>query len=302
MDNSLVFDMKRYAINDGPGIRITIFLKGCPLSCAWCHNPESQSSEVQLLYTHGKCIGCSECVRVCRQSAASISSNGIFTDSDLCVLCGDCTEVCPTKARELAGKLIGVEEVMTAIEKERVFFEQSGGGVTFSGGEPLSHPDLLIKLLDMCGEKGIHRVVDTAGLASTDILLSVAERTDIFLYDLKMMDSEKHLKFTGVRNEKILENLQLLAAGGADIIIRIPLIKNVNDDSENITQTALFIASLSGEKKTINILPYHNIAVGKYKRMGEAFDERGMQEPSPERLQEAVEVFAAHGLIASIGG
>ncbi|MCD6598740.1 MAG: glycyl-radical enzyme activating protein [Bacteroidales bacterium] len=302
MQQALIFDIKRYAINDGPGIRITIFLKGCPLSCDWCHNPESQAPGVQKMYTNSKCIGCGECVKACEQNACTLTPNGIVTDPDACILCGKCAEVCPTKATEMSGELLTVNEIMTKIEKERAFIDQSNGGVTFSGGEPLMYSDFLISLLDACGEKGIHRVVDTTGFAKSSTLLEVAKRTDLFLYDLKMMDDKKHKKYTGVSNKIILENLQILAETGASINIRIPLIKGVNDDDENIEQTAIFVKALAGEKKNINLLPYHNIASSKYKKLAMEFDSKGISEPSEEMLQQIVRKFEAHGLKVVIGG
>ena len=191
---------------------------------------------------------------------------------------------------------------MAKIEKERIFFDQSGGGVTFSGGEPLQHADFLIEILDECGERGIHRTVDTTGLAKTETLLEVAKRTDHFLYDLKMMDSTKHKSWTGVPNEQILENLKMLSATGAMINIRIPLIKGVNADEENIRETAAFIAGLAGEKKKVNLLPYHNIAARKYQKLGGEYDPGEMEEPSEEEQEKAVAIFAEHGLEAIIGG
>ncbi len=302
MKQALIFDIKPYAINDGPGIRITIFLKGCPLSCDWCHNPESQSSDVQKMYTGSKCIGCGECVKACEQKACKLTPNGIVTDPGACILCGKCAEVCPTKATEMSGELMTFNEILSRIEKERTFFNQSNGGVTFSGGEPLMHSGFLIKLLDACGEKKIHRVVDTTGFAKTSTLLEVAKRTDHFLYDLKMMDDKKHKKYTGVSNKKILKNLQILAKTGASINIRIPLIKGVNDDDENIEQTAAFVKALAGEKKIINLLPYHKIASAKYKKLGMEFSDKEMSEPSEETLQQIIKKFEAHGLEAMIGG
>jgi len=302
MIQPLTFDIKRYAINDGPGIRITIFLKGCLLSCDWCHNPESQSAKVQKMYSKSKCIGCGECVEACPENACKLTPEGIITNPEICLLCGKCAKVCPTKATEMSGEEMSVEQIMAAIEKERVFFEQSGGGVTFSGGEPLMFSGFLIKLLDECGSRNIHRVVDTSGFSKKETLLEVAKRTDLFLFDLKMMDDEKHKKYTGISNNQILENLKALAETGADINIRIPLIKGVNDDEENMEQTAAFIAGLSGEKMMINILPYHNIAAGKYEKLGGEYQEKGMAEPNGKRQQKIINIFEDYGLEAAIGG
>ena len=302
MNNPLIFDIKRYAINDGPGIRIVIFLKGCNLNCAWCHNPEGISAETERMYTPAKCLRCGTCVMACTQKALILTSEGIVTDTGRCKLCGNCAEVCPTKAIELSGKTQAITEIMDEIEKERIFFDHSGGGVTFSGGEPLMHTDFLIGLLDECGRRDIHRTVDTAGLANTDLLMEVARRTDLFLYDLKMMDSERHQKWTGVPNEKILENLQVLAESGANIIIRIPLIGNVNDDLDNITETARFISSLSGQKKIVHLLPYHKIAQHKYGKLGRPEDFKLLEEPTKEAQLEAIGIFKEFGIEASIGG
>ena len=302
MSETLIFNIKRYAINDGPGIRIVIFLKGCNLNCAWCHNPEGISAETERMYAPAKCIRCGTCVMACTQKALTLTSNGIVTNTDLCKLCGDCAEACPTKAIELSGKPQTIASIMEEIEKERIFFDHSGGGVTFSGGEPLMHSDFLIELLDECGRRGIHRAVDTAGLANTDSLLEVARRTDLFLYDLKMIDSERHRKWTGVPNKKILENLQVLAETGANIIIRIPLIGNVNDDIENITSTARFVSSLSGQKKMVSLLPYHKIAQHKYGKLGRPEDFRLLEEPTSATQLRAIAIFLEFEIEACIGG
>jgi pyruvate formate lyase activating enzyme len=197
---------------------------------------------------------------------------------------------------------MSVAEIMKEIEKERVFFDQSGGGVTFSGGEPLLQSKFLIELLDECGKRGIHRAIDTAGLANTEIILEVAKRTDLFLYDLKLMDSEKHREWVGVPNEKILENLKLLAETGAKIIIRVPLIGGVNDDAENMEATARFVAELSGEKKQVNLLPYHKIAQTKYQKLGRPEEFQLLEEPTKEAQQQAIAIFHEFGIKASIGG
>ena len=302
MNQPFIFDIKRYAINDGPGIRIVIFLKGCNLNCSWCHNPESISTETERMYAPAKCIQCGTCVMACPEKAITLTSEGIITDAELCNMTGRCATVCPTKAIELSGKLMPVAEIMKEIEKERVFFDQSGGGVTFSGGEPLLQSKFLIELLDECGKLGIHRAVDTAGLANTEIILEVAKRTDLFLYDLKLMDSEKHREWVGVPNEKILENLKLLAETGAKIIIRIPLIGGVNDDADNMKATARFVSELSGEKKEVNLLPYHKIAQTKYQKLGRPEEFQLLEEPTKEAQQQAIAIFQEFGIKASIGG
>ena len=302
MNQPFIFDIKRYAINDGPGIRIVIFMKGCNLNCAWCHNPEGISSGTERMYSSGKCIRCGTCVVACPEKAIILTPEGISTDTQRCKLCGRCAEVCPAKAIELSGKPQSIATLIDIIEKERIFFDQLGGGVTFSGGEPMLQSESLIELLDECGRQGIHRAIDTAGLVNTEILLEVAKRTDLFLYDLKMMDSEKHQKWTEVPNEKILENLKVLSKTGATIIIRIPLIGGVNDDVENIVETARFISALPGEVKGVNLLPYHKIAQTKYGKLGRPNDFKLLEEPTKDAQLRAIAIFQEYGISASIGG
>ena len=297
----LIFDIKRYAINDGPGIRITIFLKGCPLSCKWCHNPESQSPAKQKFYTASKCIGTQDCIEVCPNDALTLTKTGIVTNYELCKLCGKCADACPTKAIEMVGEMYNVDELMKIIEREKVHIDQSGGGVTFSGGEPLMHPGFLIEILDACGKKNLHRTVDTSGFADSIILLEVSKYTDLFLYDLKLMDSEKHKKWTGVDNQLILKNLKHLAETGANINIRIPLIKNVNADRNELTKMARFISTLPGNQ-IVNLLPYHSIAANKYNKLGSVYNEFDMAEPSEKEQNKAVEIFNSFGIEVEIGG
>ena len=302
MRQPLIFDIKRYSINDGPGIRVTIFLKGCPLNCLWCHNPESISPRIQKLFTASKCIGCGECCRVCPVQACTLTASGVVTDQKLCTLCGKCAEVCPTLATEMSGQYRSVEELVEIIEKERPFFDQSGGGVTFSGGEPLLFPEFLVELLDACGRKNIHRAIDTSGHVKTEALLEVARHADLFLYDLKMIDAERHKHYTGVDNQLILHNLRLLAETGATIQVRIPLIGGINDDVASIKAFADYVAKLAGMSKEINLLPFHDVARGKDQKLGQVRDLSDLQEPGTESVARALKIFREHGLTASVGG
>lgn len=302
MQQPLIFDIKRYAINDGPGIRLTIFFKGCSLACAWCHNPESISAKQQKLFTRAKCIGCGVCVKVCPEAVIELAGDGIVTAPDKCTLCGRCADICPTRAIEMSGRYYELDELLEIAEKERVFFDQSGGGVTISGGEPLLHADYLQILLKAFGERGIHRAVDTSGYCAQTQLLEVARHTDLFLFDLKLIDSDLHKKFTGVSNARILENLQALAASGAPISLRVPLIAGINDDDKNICEMADFVASLPGKKMQVHLLPYHGVASHKYAKLGGVYAEGEMREPSAETLAQIEARFAEQGIGVVFGG
>lgn len=301
---SLVFDIKRYAINDGPGIRITIFMKGCPLSCVWCHNPEGISVRKEKLYTKKKCIGCQSCVEACPENALKLTPDGIVCDENLCKLCGKCVEVCPTKALEMSGTEYTVDYLMGEILKETAFMDQSSGGVTFCGGEPLMHPEMLLELLQRCGEEGIHRVVDTTLYAKPETVNKVMANSELFLVDLKHMDSEKHRYYCGIPNERILSNLKMISEAGADFFIRIPLIEGVNADEENIRRSAEFLSSISWQRKIVNLLPYHDIGKNKHEKLRTIYN-RGnitMSPPSEEVQQQTIALFKEYGIEAVIGG
>lgn len=294
----MIFDIKRYAINDGPGIRITLFMKGCPLSCVWCHNPEGISSRKQKLYTKKKCIGCRTCVEHCPQKALTFTSGGIVTDQERCNLCGTCAEVCPAKAMEISGMDYSVDYLMKEIEKETVFMDRSEGGVTFCGGEPLLHPDMLLELLRRCGELGIHRAVDTTLYAKPEVVREVMADTELFLVDLKQMDSVKHKLYCGVDNALILSNLRMIAEAGREFLIRIPLIEGVNADEENITRSAEFLSSLPWQHRIVNLLPYHDIGKNKHDKLGTIYnpDQYPMTAPSKETIQCVTDIFGRFGI------
>lgn len=302
MSAGLIFDIKKFAINDGPGIRLTVFFKGCNLECKWCHNPESMSPKVQKMYNAKKCIGALSCIKICPNDALIMTSEGIVTDYNVCNLCGKCAEVCPTKAFEMLGSEIPISELMKKIDNEAIFFDQSGGGVTFSGGEPLMHSEYLLTALKECGKRMYHRVVDTTAFAKLETILEVAKHTELFLIDLKVMDSEKHKEFTGVGNEKILSNIVELAKTNCEIIFRIPLIKGVNTSEENILQTALFINSLEGDKSVVNLLPYHNVAGNKHLKLGNSINFMTFETPTTIEIKEVVSMFEKHGITATLGG
>jgi pyruvate formate lyase activating enzyme len=217
-------------------------------------------------------------------------------------MCGDCAEACPTKAIEMIGEEMSVKQVMAQIKREIILMDNSDGGVTISGGEPLLHHKFLLKLLDACGKEGIHRCVDTSGFASTKVLLKVASKAEHFLYDLKIMDDEKHKEWTGISNKIILENLKILAETDINMNIRIPLIKGVNDDDANIHESAKFIAALAGKSPKINILPFHNVAEKKYEKLGEQYNKEELDAPSIKRQNEVVEIFESYHLNAILGG
>ncbi len=296
----LVFDIKRYSIHDGHGLRTTVFFKGCPLRCLWCHNPESQKNTIEFMYHLEECIFCLTCKNICSQSAISVENNHIKIDANSCNLCGECTENCPTNALEMVGKFYEPEELTYELLKDRDFFDD-GGGVTISGGEPLMQFEFLMELLALLKKEQVNIALDTTGFAETDRLLSTLPYVDTYLYDIKHMDSEIHKKYTGVGNERILSNLVELDRKGARISIRFPLIPTINDSNENIEKTAKFVSKLNCIE-SIDILPYHSMMEDKYRKLNKPFFLKHIKKPTDKRVEDVKRKFEKFGLRVNIGG
>jgi len=271
-----IFDIQRNSYVDGPGIRTTVFFKGCNLACKWCHNPESQSNKTQMLFYRSKCTGCGKCAEVCENHLES------------CTLCGKCALYCLNDARQICGKEYTADEVLTEVAKDKIFYDASGGGVTCSGGECMLQIDFLCELLGKCKEKGIHTAVDTAGNLPWEYFERVLPLADLFLYDIKALSDELHREGTGVSNKRILENLKRLAERKRDgIIIRIPVIEGFNANENELKSIKSFIDTL-GIKK-VELLPYHKMGEHKYEAIGK--EATVYTEPSKEKMDEYKKIF-----------
>ncbi len=289
LTTGLVFDIKRFSIHDGPGIRTTVFLKGCPLSCRWCHNPEGQTARQELILRPERCINCGACAEVCDRGAIFLEKGVPVTRREECETCGACVEVCYAGARELVGRPMTVADVLAEIERDVAFYDESGGGVTFSGGEPLFQPTFLRGLLHACKGMGLHTALDTCGFASWDVLESIRTDVDLFLFDLKLMDDARHRESTGVSNGPILRNLLRLSERGHRIILRVPVVPEMNDDEENLRRIGAFAADLPTLER-LDLLPYHNIGRDKYRRLAKACS---MPQVDPPCDADMVELAAA---------
>jgi pyruvate formate lyase activating enzyme len=301
LKKAIIFNIEKYAIHDGPGIRTTVFFKGCPLRCWWCHNPEGQRIKPELIYRENRCIGCGECVKTCRRKALFLHSSHVTLNRESCNTCGICAQVCPSEALSIAGKEMSAEEMIREIERDEVFYDESKGGVTFSGGEPLVQPSFLNAILQECKARKIHTTLDTSGYASQKIIDKIRGKVDLFLYDIKTMDEADHRKYTGVSNKPILRNLEWLAKNRSNIVISLPIIPDVNDDEGNILRTGEFISSLPSVEQ-VSLLPYHKAGVAKYKNLGRSYRLNTMHSPLSGKTNMIKDKLEAFGLKVKIGG
>ncbi len=287
MTSGMIFDIKRYAINDGPGIRTAVFLKGCPLDCWWCHNPEGKSASPQLMFRDNRCKACKECLTVCPTGAISWD-DGPGIDWNRCDSCGKCADSCYAGALEMVGREITVHQLVEEIRRDIPFYDQSGGGVTFTGGEPMQQREFLKQALSECKRSNIHTAVDTCGYAPWESFDALLHLVDLFLFDVKLINPDLHREYTSLPNQMILENLQKLSVAGARIIVRVPFIPGINDDLENQDAIRAFLAELP-HLEQVELMPYHETGVAKYKALGMEYMLAGTQPPTDECIIEGEE-------------
>ena len=304
MKTAVVTNIQRYSTHDGDGVRTTIFFKGCPLSCRWCHNPESQDFRKELFFYGNKCKNCGGCIPRCSSGANGMEEGRLVFDRSKCTACGSCTDWCIYEARELAGVDYTVEQLVKEAKKDRMFYEQSGGGVTLSGGEVMSQDvEFLEPLCRALHREGLSVFIDTCGFAPYEKYEKILPYVDTFLYDIKAMDSAVHQEWTGVENGLILENLKKLSAAGANIYIRIPTIGGVNADEGFMQQVIAFLKENNIHPAQVNLLPYHNYGRNKYASLAKEYDDASMQVPTNEQMEQFKELFINNGFAkTNIGG
>ncbi|MDR1573917.1 MAG: glycyl-radical enzyme activating protein [Clostridiales Family XIII bacterium] len=294
-----VFNIQRYSIDDGPGIRTTVFLKGCPLRCPWCSNPESQNPRPELSHRYTSCVKCGACVGVCPNGAPSLTEDGLLIDRSRCAVCGACVRACSAEALKISGESMSLDKVWKIIRKDAVYYETSGGGVTCSGGEILSQPDFVASVFSRCKEEGIHTCADTSGFGSPEALDKVLEHTDLVYFDLKLMDAQKHREMIGAPPDVILQNLRTIAARGLPVVIRVPLVPTYSDSDENLSAIADTVSELVPDA-TVHVLPYHKYGANKYAAVGMRYALDDLAENTPENLARARAVFEGRGLKCAV--
>ena len=296
-----VFNIMRYCLHDGPGIRTAVFLKGCPLHCSWCHNPEGMNRGIELSFREERCIHCGDCFELCPNGAVIRDGDRYLPRRENCRVCGTCADACYAGAREFVGKEMTALEVMTEVLKDTAFYEQSAGGVTFTGGEPLLQADFLEALLRSCKSHGIHTALETSGVCDWATLKKIASLTDLFLYDLKLMDDAEHRRFTGGSNVGLLENLVNLSLAGNGVTVRMPVLPGINDHQSNLEATLEFLMAKTAVRE-IHLLPFHRIGRDKSLRIGHASTMPDLPPPDEEHLSTISALFEQGGLRVTIGG
>lgn len=269
MDSGVIFNIQRFSLHDGPGIRTTVFLKGCPLNCAWCHNPESKRLKPQLAWAEGRCLRCGLCETVCEQGVHRHDEHGKTVDFSKCTACGKCVDVCPSMALEMMGRIVSAQEVLDEVVRDMPFYKSSGGGMTLSGGEPAMQAEFAAALLHGAKELGMQTAIETAGHIEWHVYERLLPDLDLVLIDSKQMDSERHQRYTGQPNTKILENIRSFckAEQSVEVIVRTPVIPGYNDEPENFEKLAGFLLSLERIPK-VEVLPYNPLAGSKHPRLG----------------------------------
>ncbi|MFO7635717.1 MAG: glycyl-radical enzyme activating protein [Clostridia bacterium] len=290
-----IFDIQRFSLHDGPGIRTTVFMKGCNLRCFWCHNPESLNPEPEIQEYLHLCIGCGNCVKVCKSGALTMAEGTIIFDRSKCTGCLECTQECFAMARVASGRFMTCGEVANEIQKDKIFYVQSGGGATFSGGEPLLQTGFLKATLALLKKEGIHTAVDTAGNVPFSRLEEVVSLVDLFLYDLKTMDDALHRQATGASNGRILKNLEKLMGIHGNVLVRIPVIPGVNDTEKNMKETAMFLRSLV-KTPPVELLRFHKMAEGKYRSLGLPYPAGSVGTSEKNRMETLVKILGGYGL------
>ena len=294
---AVVFDIKRFAVHDGPGIRSSVFLKGCPLNCLWCHNPEGISAEIQLWYFANQCLRCGDCAAACPQKALTLTrERGIVIDREKCNNCGICTEVCPTRALTFIGRKMTIDEVEKELLKDNVFYEESGGGITLTGGEPLAQNAAALEILKRMKARGIHTALETSLQVSLEVLKELPEVCDFFMCDLKIIDPAGHKKFVGRDNALILTNLKWLAEQNTDILVRVPIIPGFTDSEENLKGIAQFLLTLK-RKLPVELMNFNPLARDKFRILGRPYEPKEADRPyTEEQMASFREIFLAAGL------
>jgi pyruvate formate lyase activating enzyme len=301
MLKGIVSEIERFAIEDGPGIRTLVFMKGCPLSCIWCSNPESQKLNPEIAYFKDKCIGCGKCAEVCPQKAISyLKDKGLVIDRKKCDNCGLCAEVCVAGSKVLIGRSMTCDEIIAEVRKDTAFYQLSAGGITISGGEPALQSDFLIELLTKCRGQGLNTAMETSGYAVWTNLKGIARHIDLIFYDLKHMNPLKHKKLTGVGNELILENLEKLSRLNKPMIVRVPLIPGCNDSLNNIESTIKFVKRLDNIHR-LEVLPYHRLGKAKYESLDREYQLEELLPPVRKNLDWIVELGVKKGVQIQLG-